>query len=181
MREFYVTMKITPKRLLYAAEWSWFYFILFTLFGKTLPHLLRLYGFIFLTVPLSLYLKTTRGISLWISFPIVFLALCLITWTVLLSRLLLFFPFPMCQKGKCHSIDDYSWSMGSYFGKMRWGVYWYKCQCGDEYLRRGKRFMKFIPEVVVPPSPWFNINKGTTRPYKKLVGFRKWADDTEPN
>ena len=174
-------MKITPKRLLYSAEWSWFRFILFTLVGKTLPTKLRSFGFIILTSLLSLYLKTIWGIPVWIGFPIVFVALCLIVWAALLSRLLLFFPFPICRKGKCHSIDDYSWSMGSYFGKCWWGVYWYRCRCGDEYLRRGKRFMEFIPEVVKPPSPWFYISKGTTRPYKKLVGFRKWVDDTEPN
>jgi hypothetical protein len=39
--------------------------------------------------------------------------------------------------------------------------------------------MEFIPEAKEMPSPWININKGTTRPYKQLVGFRKWAEDTE--
>jgi hypothetical protein len=130
---------------------------------------------------LGSFLKTSFGISPWIGVPVAFMCLCFLAWAVLLGRLLLFVPFPTCRKGKCHGIDDYSWFHGTFFGKCKWGVYWYSCRCGDKYLRRGKRFMEFIPEVVVPPSPWVNISKGTTRPYKKLVGFRKWADDVEQN
>jgi hypothetical protein len=174
-------MKITLRKLLYKAQWSWASFILYVLVWKNLPAGLRSIAFVALTGLLSAFLNKSFGISLWIGAPVIFLFLCIFAWAVLLGRLLLFIPFPPCKKGKCHSIDDYSWFMGSFFGKCKWGTYWYKCHCGDQYLRRGKRFMEFIPEVVVPPSPWININKGTTRPYKKLISFRKWADDTEPN
>jgi len=33
------------------------------------------------------------------------------------------------------------------------------------YIREGRRFMSLLPD-------------DTTRPYKKLVGFRKWEDDS---
>ena len=143
--------------------------------------LLRSMAFIGVASLLAVFLKRSLGISLWIGVPIVFVAICWLAWAVLLGRLLLFVPFPPCRKNKCHEIDDDSWFHGTFLGKCKWGVYWYSCRCGDQYLRRGKRFMEFIPEAVAPPSPWVNISKGTTRPYKKLVGFRKWADDTESN
>ena len=170
-------MKITPQRLLYAVQWSWLYFLIYALVGKTFVTTLRMIIIVILATCLGIILKKNWGISEGAGAIIGILIICAVLWAVLLGRLLLFVPFPFCRKGKCHSIDDYSWFHGTFFGKCKWGVYWYKCHCGDQYLRRGKRFMEFIPEVTVPPSPWVNINKGTTRPYKKLVGFRKWADD----
>jgi hypothetical protein len=174
-------MKITLRKLLYKAQWSWLWFVLYLNVPKTLITVLR--GWIFLIVVslLAIFLKEKWRIAAWIGFPMVFITLSLIIWAFLLGRLLLFVPFPSCRKGKCHGIDDYSWFHGTFFGKCRWGLYWYKCHCGDQYLRRGKKFMEFIPEPKDPPSPWIDIRKGTTRPYKKLIGFRKWADDTEPN
>jgi len=172
-------MRITLRRLLYAAQWSWVEFLLYAIFGgkDSVVRLLRGIAFLILGVLLGDFLKKSWGITVWIGYPLGYVVVCLLAWAVLLGRILLFVPFPLCRKGKCHSIDDYSWFMGSFFGKCKCGVYWYKCHCGDQYLRRGKRFMEFIPDVTVPPSPWVNINKGTTRPHKKLVGFRKWADD----
>ena len=172
-------MKITLRKILFAAQWSWLYFILYIIAGKTFISTMR--GILFGAAAglLGSFLKTQWGISMWVGVPLTFVFLCLFAWTVLLGRLLLFVPFPSCRKGKCHGIDDYSWGHGTFFGKCKWGVYWYKCRCQDQYLRRGKKFMEFIPETTVPPSPWVNINKGATRPYKKLVGFRKWADDVE--
>jgi hypothetical protein len=174
-------MKITLRKLLYKAQWSLAWFILYVLVWKTLITLLRSMTFIVVAALLAIFLKNHFGISDWIGFPIVFVVMCLLIWAVLLGRLLLFVPFPSCRKGKCHSIDDYSWFHGTFFGKCKWGVYWYSCRCRDQYLRRGKRFMEFIPEPKDSPSPWVDIRKGTTRPYKKLIGFRKWADDTESN
>ena len=174
-------MKITLRNLLYATQWSLGVFVLYALFGKTLVSTLRSYGFVAIAVILAMYFKKRWELSLWIEVPIALIFLYLLVWAFLLVRLLVFVPFPYCRKGKCHSIDDYAWCHGQFFGKFRWGVYWYQCRCGDQYLRRGKRFMDFIPEVQVRPSPWININKGTTHPYKRLVGFRKWAEDVEIN
>jgi len=172
-------MKITLRKLLYKAQWGWVWFLIYAFLGKNFFSMLRAILMIVCTMLLGDFLKISCGTG-WISYAIAFFAIYFLSWAFLLGRILLFFPFPVCRKGKCNSIDDYSWFHGTFFGKCKWGVYWYKCHCGDQYLRRGKRFL-FIPEPKNPPSPWVDIRKGTTRPYKKLVGFRKWADDTEPN
>jgi hypothetical protein len=90
----------------------------------------------------------------------------ILTWAIWLGRILFFYPFPFCRRGKCHSIEDYRWYIDAIFGRVGRGVYLYKCKCGDEYIREGKRFMEILPD-------------GTKRPYKKLVSFRKWADDLD--
>jgi hypothetical protein len=59
---------------------------------------------------------------------------------------------------------QFTWNWGSFFGREKGGQYWYKCACGDQYIRKRNRFIEVLPD-------------GTKRPYKKLVGFRKWADD----
>jgi hypothetical protein len=89
----------------------------------------------------------------------------IVTWVVLTGRLLLFFPLPPCRQGKCRLLGkDFVWKKGSILGYEGKGVYHYKCKCGDEYLRTGKKFQELLPD-------------GTTRSYKTLVGFRTWADD----
>jgi hypothetical protein len=91
-----------------------------------------------------------------------------LTWAVLWGRLLLLFPLPLCRQGKCRSIGrDYVWRLGTIYGFEGEGVYRYKCACGDQYVRQGKKFMELL-------------GNGTTRPYKRLVGFRHWADDVDP-
>jgi len=91
----------------------------------------------------------------------------LFTVVVWLWRLL-FLTLPSCKRGQCKSYKDYIWPKGTFFGRTRWGVYHCKCNCGDYYVRDGKRFM----EVVSFPD-------GPLRPYKKLIGFRKWTDDSD--
>ena len=86
----------------------------------------------------------------------------LLTWLILVERALFFYPLPVCQQGKCQD-SNYQWPVGTFYGFL-WGVYRYRCKCGDEYVRVGKRFMKLLPD-------------GERRPYKKLTGFRKWEDD----
>jgi len=174
-------MKIIPHWLNFPKSSSFTVFFVDVLIGghRNVIRLLRTIFFGVLAVLLGDFLKRSWGISEWIGYPIVFVAICFLAWAILLGRILLFFPFPPCRKGRCHRIDDYSWFMGSFFGKCKWGVYWYQCSCKDQYIRRGKKFMEFIPEVTEPTSQWVNINKGTTHPYKKLVGFCKWADDLE--
>lgn len=92
----------------------------------------------------------------------------LITRAILVGRLRVFFPLPHCRHGKCHTLGgDYVWRLGTLFGYEKRGNYLYKCACGDMYVRQGTRFMELLPD-------------DTRRPYKRLVGFRKWADDS-PN
>jgi len=95
-----------------------------------------------------------------------FIAGLIITRAFLVGRLRLFFPFPLCQQGKCYRFgQDYIWRVGTLFGYETKGIYLYRCRCGDMYIRAGKRFMALLPD-------------DTARPYKKLVGFRKWEDDS---
>jgi hypothetical protein len=90
----------------------------------------------------------------------------LITRAVLVGRLRVFFPLPLCRRGKCHKLGrDYVWRLGTLFGYETKGNYLYKCACGDIYVRQGTRFMELLPD-------------GTRRPYKRLVGFRRWPDDS---
>jgi len=88
-----------------------------------------------------------------------------VTWALLLTRLLFLFPLPPCKQGRCTRIGkDYVWKRGRILGYEGNGVYLYKCNCGDQYLRQGKKFLELLPD-------------GTSRPFKRLVGFRKWGDD----
>jgi hypothetical protein len=90
----------------------------------------------------------------------------IITRAFLVGRLRLFFPFPLCRQGKCYRMGrDYVWRLGTLFGYETKGIYLYKCRCGDTYIREGKKFMELLPD-------------DTQRPYKKLVSFRKWIDDS---
>jgi len=111
------------------------------------------------------------GISDWqallLGFSIGFIAVSILFWVIALGQILLLFPFPRCEKNKCHRMSDYRWSIGTIYGWEAWGVHRYWCSCGDEYVRHGRRFMRAIYE-----DDTFEIV-----PYKRLVGFRKWADD----
>ena len=92
----------------------------------------------------------------------------LISWAFLRSRILWLFPFPICQQGRCTKMgQDYVWRLGTLYGYEQNGLYLYKCRCGDFYLREGKRFMRLL-------------EGDTLSPYKRLVAFRKWADDSDP-
>jgi hypothetical protein len=89
----------------------------------------------------------------------------LIAFAILQGRLRLFFPLPLCRRGKCRMLGrDYVLEAGHPFWirnerqlpiQMRvWG-----------YVRSSRdAIMELLPD-------------DTRRPYKRLVGFRKWADD----
>ena len=76
----------------------------------------------------------------------------------------LFYPCPSCRRGPCRRYGDYVWRVGSFYGYERWRVWRFKCRCGDQYIFDGTHFREILSD-------------GTTRPYKKLGGFRKWVDD----
>ena len=138
-----------------------------------------LFPFMFMTVlgtMLGMYIMeeaALAGFSVWqamtMGFPIGFIAVSLLFWVVALCYILFVFPFPSCQQGKCCKMDDYKWSIGTIYGWEAWGIHHYWCSCGDEYVRHGRRFMRVS---------WNNDDWALVR-YKKLVGFRKWADDSD--
>lgn len=88
----------------------------------------------------------------------------LFTWVFLVGRLLFFFPLPVCRQGCCQGYNNYDWPISTIHGWEGWKVYRYRCRCQDEYIRVGKKFLEVLPDK-------------QTRPYKKLVGFRRWTDD----
>src|SRR3984957_16397120 len=149
-------MSISVRKSLYEAQWSWLMFIFYAIFGwkDNVIRFIPLFTMIVLSEGLAIFVKKTFEIPEWVAMAVSFVVVFSVAWILLLMRLLLFVPFPTCKKGKCSNIDDYSFFHGTFFGKCKWGVYWYKCRCGDQYLRRGKKFMEFIPEVKEPPSPW---------------------------
>ena len=102
----------------------------------------------------------------WAGYIIGFMAVLIIIWLAFLGHISLFPRFTTCRKQKCHRIHDYGWPIGAIYGRVGWGVYRFGCRCGDEYICEGKKFLEILPD-------------GTKRPYKKLIGFRKWADDLD--
>lgn len=101
-------------------------------------------------------------------------------WTLQLGYILMFLPFPPCRNGTCRGIDDYFWHVPTIYGRMIWGVYLYRCRCGDYYVRCGKKFMEISPDAPrINGAIWKKpiLADETTRPYKKLIGFRQWSDD----
>jgi len=93
-----------------------------------------------------------------------FLSASVLTWLILVTQNLFLMPFPECRRGKCHSFRDYVWKRGTIYGREKGGIFRYRCKCGDEYIRDGKRFMQVLSD-------------GTTRPYKRYE-HGKWVDDT---
>lgn len=130
----------------------------------TLPRFLVTTSWIFCGVALGFLLGQSWGVAGFSIGLILGIAIAfLLTWLVLLGRLLVFFPFPPCAHGKCHRFRDFYWRKGTIYG-WEGGVYRYKCRCGDEYIRRGRMWMKVLAN-------------DSTQPYKRLIGFRRWADD----
>jgi hypothetical protein len=99
-----------------------------------------------------------------VGFPLGFSGAVLATWAILLGRIVLLFPFPICREGKCRGLNGYVWKKGTLYGSKKGGLYRYRCRCGREYVRKGRKFMEVGSE-------------GVAQPYKKLTGFREWTDD----
>ena len=133
----------------------------------TLPRLLWATLWAFLGAWIWIALKRPWGRIGFLLFSILGAVIgCAIAYVLLMRRLRLFFPLPFCRHGKCQVFGrDYVWRLGTLFGYETKGTYCYKCACGDVYIRKGTRFMELLPD-------------GTRRPYKRLVSFRQWADDS---
>jgi hypothetical protein len=98
-----------------------------------------------------------------VGFPAGFAGAFMLTWAVIVGRILVLYPFPVCRQGKCRGFRQFAWRLGTIHGWEEWGLHRYRCQCGDQYIRRGRRFNQLLPD-------------GKELPYKRLVGFRTWAD-----
>jgi hypothetical protein len=91
----------------------------------------------------------------------------LVSWLIMVARLLLLFPLPLCRRGKCQGYDQYYWKVGTVHGWEWWGIHRYRCNCENgEYIRKGKRFMIVLSD-------------GELVPFKCLTGFRRWADGAD--
>jgi hypothetical protein len=88
----------------------------------------------------------------------------LLTWWGLLTLHVLLKPWPECRRKKCHTFRDYVWKRGSIYGREKGSQYRYRCKCGDEYLRRGRRFLKVSED-------------GSVHPFK-IYQKGAWMDDT---
>ena len=131
----------------------------------TLPRLLVTALWMFCGALLALEFHRSLGASGYIvGFVVGFAGSFLLTWGVLLGRILLLFPFPICRQGKCRGLGAFVWKRGTIYGWEGEGSYRYKCKCGDQYIRRGGQFIQVLPG-------------GKEQPYKKLVSFRTWADE----
>ncbi|HEY1253488.1 MAG TPA: hypothetical protein VGF01_01765 [Terracidiphilus sp.] len=75
--------------------------------------------------------------------------------------------FPVCKNNKCGKNDFQRCILSPDEQKEERANQWitYECRCGDKYVRRKKKLMTLNSEQ-------------KAHPYKKLVGFHKWADDT---
>lgn len=131
----------------------------------TLPRFLVTTGWIASGVALGTFVGKKWGAIGYISgFALgTYGAFCL-TWLVLVTRNVLLRPFPVCRQGKCRTFREYVWKRGSIYGWEKGGIFRYRCRCGDEYLRVGKRFLQVLDD-------------GATRPYKKYQRGGKWVDD----
>lgn len=92
-------------------------------------------------------------------------AFCFFLAAVQLFRglVVLFFPCPPCRCGTCRSYGDYVWRVGSFYGYERWRVWRFRCRCGDQYVFDGVNLRLVLAD-------------GTSQPYKKMAGFRRWVD-----
>jgi hypothetical protein len=89
-----------------------------------------------------------------------FYALCLIR--------IITTTFPACKNGKCGKNDFQRCVLPPQEQQEERSNHWitYECRCGDKYVWQEKKLMALDSERKAIP-------------YKKLVGFHKWADDTD--
>ena len=62
--------------------------------------------------------------GIWVFGILGFVAGLILTRAVLIGRLRLFFPFPLCRQGKCYRFgQDYVWRLGTLFGYEARGIF----------------------------------------------------------
>lgn len=130
----------------------------------TLPRLLGTAVWIACGVILSSLLGRAWGIFGYaVGFLAGFSGAFLLTWLILVTLSVLLKPWPECQRGKCRTFRGYVWKRGSIYGWEKGGIFRYRCKCGDEYVRKGDRFLQVLSD-------------GTMHPYKRYERG-KWVDD----
>ncbi|HEY3332639.1 MAG TPA: hypothetical protein VGK19_21590 [Capsulimonadaceae bacterium] len=75
-----------------------------------------------------------------------------------------FVAFPTCRKGACSTWRSYSFPAATIYGWKGIGCSHYRCECGDEYLRLGRRFFSLTSDATI-------VN------YKRLDWHGHWVDD----
>jgi hypothetical protein len=132
----------------------------------SLPKLLVTAFWILCAEAVAINLHRSMGtLGYIVGFAAGFGAAFVLTWGLVVGRILLLFPFPACRQGKCRGFQQFAWKRGTIRGWEGWGVYRYQCRCGDQYIRRGRRFRQILPD-------------GKELPYKRLIGFRTWESDS---
>lgn len=145
------------KDVLYKCCWARWGFAAFLgdfYYGTVWYHTERMFylGFYVATwLSFDLWLVNQEAVRFWITGPVLAFVGIVVLWGCMLARITVFYPFPMCINHVCRSISDYDWPMGTLFGRSGWGVYRYKCSCGDEYVRRGRQFFRVLPSSVEIP------------------------------
>ena len=91
------------------------------------------------------------------------------SWTIFFSlvklRVKYFLSLPRCKRDCCYRFGpDYTWRKGTIYGWIDWSQHHFRCKCGDQYLRKGRKFMEVHPDNLL-------------KPYKRLEGWSTWVDD----
>lgn len=155
--------------------------------ARTLPRLLVIQIVFLLSIILGMAIWRWIGDPLGGFGSVMAVTLCglliaFVLWVLLLGQILLFYPFPSCKQGQCSTIADYKWDARFIYGRVGWNRYVYECRCGDTYFRHGERFLLIVkPDGISDSSRDVPITSGNTRPYKKLIGFRRWGRDDDPS
>jgi hypothetical protein len=153
---------MTLSKMLLAKHWGWLWYVFTVAVSGTrsiICFLLTVFWIVCGFIGAE-YFGKMWGVGGYIfGFLIGFVIPSTFTWLIELRDELLFRPLPACRRGKCQGMKDYVFQTGYEI---------YRCSCGDKYIFKTKE--KQFVEI---------LSDGTERPYKKLVGFRKWADDTK--
>lgn len=103
-------------------------------------------------------------VVLFVLAPFSFILCSFLAWSVVFSYNYFAKPFPPCCRGICTQRTDFGWDMPLIFGRNGWGVYYYRCKCGDYYVRRGRQFRELLTD-------------GRERPYLIIHGVRSWRKE----
>ena len=93
------------------------------------------------------------------------LLFCMLFFLLVEYRIKWFLSLPYCKQDRCYRFAvDYTWMNGTIFGWIEWSQHYFRCKCGDRYLRIGKRFMRVQDD-------------GTLIPYKRLERQNCWIEE----
>lgn len=106
----------------------------------------------------------------WIGFTIAYFPCSILVYWLICMYAKSILSVPCCrQRCYCKVGEDYTYLENTACGWIGRGFY-FKCKCGEEYLRRGRRFLRVLPG---DGKAWYKLAR-----YKKMKGWRTWVDDT---